>query len=347
MKSKVVLFVTGYILLVLSSCLNSDEIEYEISRDPQIASFSLSHDSISGLSDVKFVIDQVEGLIYNGDSLPFGTDIDQKLWATITFSTAVTEVEIRQQATDETILWTGNTEKDSINFTKPLEIKTTAMDGFTTKRYLAKLNVHQVLPDTMEWRNIVTNGVFPGETIQEQKVVVYPEGGNTLWMYAKTNSGWELRTANIETPANWTEQTSVFSYDDINISQMTVIGDYIFAPGIDGSLYFSTDGKEWQEDNSKTVKSIVGVLSDGETSQLVLVTERNGDNYFSELILDAENLTYTITDSDKQVSANFPLEDFSSVNYEKIDYSPLMVVFQVKGMPGLPVMVLIGSNMPV
>ena len=60
MKNKLVLFITGCFALVLSSCLKSDEIVgVEAIKNCQIHTFSLSHDSVSGLDTVKFTIDQL------------------------------------------------------------------------------------------------------------------------------------------------------------------------------------------------------------------------------------------------------------------------------------------------
>ena len=78
MKNKFVLFVTGCFALMLSACLDSDyDYSVETTRNCQIASFKVSHDSISGLEDVKFTIDQLTGRIFNQDSLPYGTVVEK------------------------------------------------------------------------------------------------------------------------------------------------------------------------------------------------------------------------------------------------------------------------------
>ena len=80
MKNKFVLFVTGCFALMLSACLDSDyDYSVETTRNCQIASFKVSHDSISGLEDVKFTIDQLTGRIFNQDSLPYGTVVEKVL----------------------------------------------------------------------------------------------------------------------------------------------------------------------------------------------------------------------------------------------------------------------------
>ena len=63
MKNRIVLFIAGCCALLLSSCLGSDDTQYELSKDCQILSFSLSNDSIPGLKDVVFTIDQVDAKI--------------------------------------------------------------------------------------------------------------------------------------------------------------------------------------------------------------------------------------------------------------------------------------------
>ena len=42
MKNRIVLFIAGCCALLLSSCLGSDDTQYELSKDCQILSFSLS-----------------------------------------------------------------------------------------------------------------------------------------------------------------------------------------------------------------------------------------------------------------------------------------------------------------
>ena len=72
MKNRIVLMLAGCFVFLLSSCLKSDEVEaYDVTTNCQISSFSLSSDSIPGLSSVNFTIDQLSGEIYNLDSMPY------------------------------------------------------------------------------------------------------------------------------------------------------------------------------------------------------------------------------------------------------------------------------------
>ena len=89
MKNRIVLFIAGCCALLLSSCLGSDDTQYEWSKDCQILSFSLSNDSIPGLKDVVFTIDQVDGKIFNIDSMPYGTKLDEKVICTVKLASTV------------------------------------------------------------------------------------------------------------------------------------------------------------------------------------------------------------------------------------------------------------------
>ena len=134
MKNRIVLFVAGCIALFLSSCLNSDDQEYEIPKDCQITAFSVDHDSILGgkLDTVKFVIDQVNGRIFNPDSLPFGTEIE-KVVCTVSVATGTYTIEVTQDALpDSTFYWNR---EDSLDFSKPVKFVTAAYDGITKKTY--------------------------------------------------------------------------------------------------------------------------------------------------------------------------------------------------------------------
>lgn len=103
MKNRIVLFIAGCCALLLSSCLGSDDTQYELSKDCQILSFSLSNDSIPGLKDVVFTIDQVEGKIFNIDSMPYGTKLDEKVICTVKLASTVYTCQVMQEAISDTL----------------------------------------------------------------------------------------------------------------------------------------------------------------------------------------------------------------------------------------------------
>ena len=198
MKNRIVLFVAGCIALFLSSCLNSDDQEYEIPKDCQITAFSVDHDSILGgkLDTVKFVIDQVNGRIFNPDSLPFGTEVE-KVICTVSVATGTYTIEVTQDALpDSTFFWNR---EDSLDFSKPVKFVTAAYDGITKKVYNAQINVHQVVPDSMSWE-LYDSSVL-GFPVKEQKVVTWGEENNEYYyMYAQgtdASKGYSLYSSSV------------------------------------------------------------------------------------------------------------------------------------------------------
>ena len=64
--------------------------------------------------------------------------------------------------------------EDSLDFSKPVKFVNTLWDGQTTKTYIAQVNIHQVVPDSMVW-GVYKEGITDG-AVKEEKVVVFGEG---------------------------------------------------------------------------------------------------------------------------------------------------------------------------
>ena len=87
-KIKFGVLIVGSMLFLMTSCLGgNDDADYEdwLLCNAQISLFTLKHDSVVGLSDVKFTIDQVNGKIFNKDSMPYGTVIEEKVLCTVEY----------------------------------------------------------------------------------------------------------------------------------------------------------------------------------------------------------------------------------------------------------------------
>ena len=62
-----------------------------------------------------------------------------------------------------------------------------AYDQVTTKVYMAQVNIHQVVPDSMVW-SMYANPMI-GITVKDQKVVTYDyNGSENYFMYANPPS---------------------------------------------------------------------------------------------------------------------------------------------------------------
>jgi len=313
------LFICGWLCLA-SSCLGgSDKLDEWLMGNAQIASFSLKSDSISGLADVKFAIDQVNGLIFNRDSMPFRTRIDEfKVIATVGFDSplGVRNLLIIEQATGDTI----KSVEDSISFVAPVKMTVTAYDGISTKSYEVKLNVHQVNPDTMVWEKYAD--IFPGRTFQDMKVLSYKD---SCYMYVVENAVFQLYKSHIEDLKNWEKLDLKGFPNKAVLSQLTLFQDSLLAViSEEGALYLSSDGQNWtQAAIGEPIKALLGFLPEskvsGRADVLCVIVEVAGDLRFMTIDNQLECIQGQI------VPESFPVSGYGQFQYETM-YFPRLAI---------------------
>ena len=335
MKNRIALFIAGCCALFLFSCIKSDNTEYELSRDCQILSFSLSNDSISELSGVTFVIDQLTGHIYNIDSLPYGTQLNEKVICNAGISSAVMRCQVMQEAIGDTIDWNG---EDSLDFSKPVKFVNTLWDGTTTKAYLAWVNIHQVVPDSMVW-SLFKEGI-PEEKVKEEKVVVLEKDDIPyFYMYVQptnTSLGYQLYRSPVYDGQNWEMlEINGFPHGEICLSQITVYENVLFAIATNGTLYSSLNGEDWnpvQIEENYPVKALLGSLNaendftgvGKQISALAAIIEKDGNLIYASI--NHQTRKWEWNESNPAVAEGFPLSGFGSVSSNSMYRARLMVV---------------------
>lgn len=326
MKSNIGIIVVGCLVWLLSSCLGSKDYnyEYEVYKNCQIKSFELKSDSVKELSSVKFTIDQVNSLIFNADSLPYGTEID-KVICTIAYmsdySVATNKVNQMVYGGDSILTWNGT---DTLDFSMPVKFEVGAFDEVTSKTYEAWINIHTVVPDSMEWYLHASN--ITGLPIREQKVIARDFNGvESYLMYARLFGGksYNLFQSPVEDAVNWTEVTlSGLPESGIVVPQITEYNDVLYVPSTEGVLYQSEDGAEWTVvEGTPTVKYLLGAVKEDKAtpSAMAAVVEEDGVLIFASM--NAEKGWKTgVT-----VPALFPLTGFGSVNYNNMYREYLML----------------------
>lgn len=316
MKNKLLLLLIGSFVFLLSSCLNSDDdtTEYDLTNC-QIVSFSLANDSVSGVSSVKFIIDQINGTIYNADSMAYGTALNWKLVTTLSLASSYAYAQIMPEATNDTINYSAS---DSIDYSKPVRIIVHSADGFTKKTYRVSLNIHQVNPDSMVWNKVSS---FPALAIEEQKTI---SKGDLYYIYLKTNGGYKLYTSPQTTPFAWAEVAlNGLPANGVLLSQLTEYQNMLYVPTEDGKIYQSSDGKIWSSTSQTySVKSLLGSFLSGiDKSPLI-----------SAIIKDSNGLRFAAMNANKEwitgesVPAGFPVTGFGSLPYESMYYQRLLLV---------------------
>lgn len=326
MKNRIVLMLVGCFVFLLSSCLKSDEVEaYDVTTNCQISSFSLSSDSVPGLSSVNFTIDQLSGEIYNLDSMPYGTEIE-KVLCTLSYasSVAVSGTEVSPEALKDSTYWWSSS--DSIDFSKSVKFVVHAYDGITTKVYRAWVNIHQVIPDSMVWGK--SQDPMIDINFSEQKVIVADKAEEERYfMYVKPVSSGEayrLYSTSVDAPSQWQRETlSGFPASGAVLSQLSEFNGAYYLPTTEGKLYVSNDGLTWSESqNAPKVIAVMGSVKASSRQQAVLsvVAEQEGDRAFYALDESGE---WT---RGAQVMESFPIKNFASLQYASMYYEYLSAI---------------------
>ena len=199
-----------------TSCLNSDVTEITYSSNTSITAFSLGtlkvkvvgkdqagKDSVYysevDMSNYPFTIDQIQRTIENKDSLPVGTDISRVITSITADTQYVLYGKISKKGEEPTdTLWTST---DSINFEvapeEGLTFKVGAMSGVMGKPYHVKLNVHTLVPDSLQWASEPTHDQFTAGKLSHQKAVFI---NNRIFVFGKQNGETAVEYTRITYP---------------------------------------------------------------------------------------------------------------------------------------------------
>ena len=233
--------VLGISLPLFTSCLGTNSTT--LSENAKFTSFIINNDSVEGLSNVKLTINNTDSLIYNVDSLAYGTRVDS-VYATITGSSLGSIV------INDSIIYT-----DSLvfNFNEPVMVRSYAADMLHYINYTVKVNVHQVNPDLFVWEGVTTqvysaNSSADHAVYFNETIYYFVKEDSQIALYTSSNgSSWNNETCNLPTTAN--------------VYGIVIYGNSLAAVA-DGVLYTSTDGKSWSSvTTTGTVEQLLFTLN--------------------------------------------------------------------------------------
>lgn len=308
------LYILGISVLVglMASCLGGNENKYDdfSFTDAELLQFSLFHtDSLPELEYVVFSIDHRGengvGLIYNKDSMAYMTELPEIVFVEYTSGAGTNNV---LNVTDGDSIWLKP--GDSIDISKPQTLKVYALDGKTTKLYTAQLNIHQVNPDSVQYRQIASDLSFL--QTENTKTVVF--NGRFL-SYSEINSEIQLHSS--QDAVDWTREISGLPENTV-IRGIQSNGSQLFAYTDDGELFTRYDPADDQwilvnKPSSLKIRSILGYLKADpkHTEGLSLIVEIEGKYVFA-FTQDFIHWDY----NDDPVPDDFPVYDFSNHSYQ-------------------------------
>lgn len=238
---------------LVTSCLDSEEQQILYDPESSITGFSVGTLHIDRMgkdsngedsayidtincSEYPFTIDQINRTIENKDSFPVGTYID-KVVTSITYDSGTGILVYRPKGSSNDTIWSST---DSIDFTEPLQFKVYMYSGSMGRPYTVKLNVHQMEPDTIAWKDFTDLSFSEHVSLDKQtalsvdkNIYVFGEsnGSTSVW-YTTTSSG---------NPSQWTELTSSVPADIITESAKVWNGKIYFLSGNDSYNLYSLD----------------------------------------------------------------------------------------------------------
>lgn len=327
------------VCVMLTSCLGSkEESEYIQTNagNALVTSFALKDNSnvMTGLSKYAFTIDHygqsdaalhalypADGIIFNPDSLPYGT-IPDSVKVTVGFNSPKSvhfnlynnngELKQFSNYANDSALWLASY--------PDVRLKLTSYDESVTKTYHVKVNVHKVRTDTIVWKTY-NESVWPNLDIQSQRVDTL--NGNLMWYVKVGNGDYRVKSNVLRNMTAWSESSQIITLleEDLDLETMFGYQGSIFAVNRrDGSLWSTTDGIMWGP-KSKSMKfvNILGVLQEVKGNnidpyywhpdQLAVIVEIDGELK----IRYSEDMGMTWSDDgkgDKPVPADFPVKGF-------------------------------------
>lgn len=232
MRKSIYIFGMMFLMLFATSCLdNGGTTSSAISDEAKITSFYLYSDSIEGIDDYVFTIDNDSMLIYNYDSIDYGTRIDS---LSFVLNPRFSSVYI-----NDTLDYYNLTEV-YLDFTNGVKFTVVASDEETSADYFVKVNVHQVDPDTFIWQGVKSE-VFAGYAMTEKalwindRLLYFAIVDNDLLVNESVDGvKWEaLEVSGLDIDFSAIDLNYLVGYEDF------VCFYY------DGELYKSADGATW------------------------------------------------------------------------------------------------------
>lgn len=237
-------------VFLMASCLESDN-DYTYTDDCAISSFSVTtakqntfvktsdglRDSLVvkelTLSNYKFYIDQINGKIYNPDSLPCGVDAKKLLCSVSNSSSGL--VVIKKVKSDSLDYFSST---DSLDFSVDREVQVVSNSGLSVKKYTIHVNVHKEQADSFAWHATpicaeLKNLQGIKTAAVNGKLILLGTDGNTTIVYTNNGTQWTKCETNLGHNLAADAYKSLVTKDD-----------YVYISD-GGNIVRTNDGKTW------------------------------------------------------------------------------------------------------
>lgn len=314
MKRILYLLVLVLATCIFNACLNKKDTEVTTSNDATLSYLILKSDSFPGLLAAEWTIREFSpdsGLVYNVDSLPFGTRVDSVVTA-FGFNHKPAWAIFYASDTDSVYLSTG----DTLNFSLERPRMYARSSDYTAYQwYYFQLNVHQVNPDLFHWKKL-TDAVYHADGADQKLCIVDEE----LLLFVNNGFGNRLYTS--ADAASWVDAGAPIGLPaDCRVEQIIDVDHSLLAYADLSSLFISLDGRTWTiEDYSSagfTFESLLFYFND-----CIWAVVKSGDKRYLACGELGEKLEIT----DIELDDTFPAYDFAAVTFQSASERPRALV---------------------
>ena len=239
-------------LTTLSSCHKSDDKDtietYSTSTQTTLVkAFGLqaSNEVLTSLDSVFFTVDYDNGLIYNADSLPVGTDVSA-LKVTVSFyntvNSAVFSITDAKKQSDTTINYT-TAMSTALDFTGKTTLTVTSADKTQVKDYRVMVLVHKENPDSLKWSQSWRRDL-PGLTSQMRAFKVVQQGDLYRALALDGNACLLMTATSLN--GSWSSQQVNVPFEP-QVASLTATAAALYMLDTAGELWTSADGLSWDD----------------------------------------------------------------------------------------------------
>lgn len=238
-------------VLLLSSCLGTDEDTIVYYNDTAMTSFSLgtvkliNHTTASDGSDSTytttytpnsnlFYIDQQQGLVYNPDSLPVNSNVEAVLATINTKKSGIAVLELKDREGNDSLAYYSST--DSIDFSEPVTVRIYNLSWTAYRSYTIHVNVHQQSGTEFNWEKMTCSEL---SQVGMRRMVSTDQATYLFGVENGATVGFRLDNG------TWTRLTSTTGLTADAYKSITVKDNYLYILN-NGSILRSADGTAWQ-----------------------------------------------------------------------------------------------------
>ncbi len=237
-------------------------------------------------ASVGFTIDQLNGLVYNNDSLPYSTNLS-KVVTTMTVDGAVAIY------VDSTETYDYYASTDSTDFTSPRKFRVYSEGGTYHKDYLISINAHQVNPDLMVWKkSSAVAGFVPYVAVEFQ---------GKMNLFGKVGTKAIVASSVVGEPVSWACSDIVGLPDNANLSNVHAYNNALYVVA-DGAVFTSVDAVNWSL--SATIPGVVAIIGSS-SNELLVATD-------AEWLCSSDGVVF---ETKGTLPENFPLYGLSMASY--------------------------------